>query len=597
MEKKKTSLWAVICGNIRDELEFKLTLTRIVKLRSELKVDHIVFSTWNGEIDKYNGLREQLKSLKIYVLEGEAMTKEIESTPSNSVNYWRQARQLLSALDIIPKTDFVLRLRTDRSLNYINYMDKQDIFSNYKHKVKTFGNFPKLLNYQIIVFRPRTVRLFQMTDFVLLGQNKDLYKLINFDFYDLHIQKPVVANIQWFAYPFLKEFPVLRDYLRFTRYTQMVPVLRDYVDKKQEDSVFPEIYYKVYAVYLLTLYTHFYIISPEKINQNNRNEVGFHHFFSSSKSKGLKYQSLGTIILDRDLIKMAITGNLLKTPSYDKFMDYVERAMHNDEDDDIFEMNHEEYRQVVDFYNGNNFECESNMVWLKKINRHPLNIKKLNHYSEADCEVDLNCLSISNEEWEKLTYTDLIERDLFKIWKNKSDVTFQASEKMLLPIARTGNECAIFILIDMLYNDFIQDINYNEVVRISLFYLNTRLGNNNITNITISIVLILVKLHFLGKIELKRFEDIAVIILSKIMSKEAVDYIISVDKVDVISFIADQIKKTVRDVHLRELFCAVLMNKELSQHVIETLKGDELVIAKKKCSVMKMSMENETTNL
>ncbi len=582
MEKKKTSLWAVICGNIRDELDFKLTLTRIVKLRSELKVDHIVFSTWNGEIDKYTGLREQLKSLKIYVLEGEPMTKEIESTPSNSVNYWRQARQLLSALDIIPKNDFVLRLRTDRSLNYINYMDKQDIFSNYKYKVKTFGNFPKLLNYQVIAFRPRTVRLFQMTDFVLLGQNKDLYKLINFDFYDLDIQKPVVANIQWFAYPFLKEFPVLRDYLRFTRYTQMVPVLRNYVEKYQEESIFPEIYYKVYAIYLLALYTHFKIISPEKLNQDGNNEVGFHHFFTSSKNRGLKYQSLGTIILDSELVKMAVSGKLQKTLAYDRFMDYVERAIHNDEDDDIFDLSHDDYRQTVEFFNNNHFECGTDIVWLKKINRHPLNINKLNFYTEVENQVDLNCLPISKAEWEKLTYTGLIERDLYKFWLGKDKVAFEISEKMLLPIARTGNECAIYILLDMLYNNNVLLINFDEIIRIAIFYINIRLGNKSISSITICITLILIKLHVEGRVELKRFKDINAIILSKFMDEEGIDALLLSSSEEIISKIIDQINLNIQDYHLKSLLLSIINNEKISSELINHFRGDELIVANKK---------------
>lgn len=67
-----TDLWAVICGNIRDELDFKLTLTRMVELRLEGKIQHIVLSTWKGEIDKYAGLREQLAYLQVYLIENPA---------------------------------------------------------------------------------------------------------------------------------------------------------------------------------------------------------------------------------------------------------------------------------------------------------------------------------------------------------------------------------------------------------------------------------------------------------------------------------------------------------------------------------------------
>ena len=49
----KKDLWAVVCGNIRDELDFKLTISKLIQLRAENKIQHILLSTWRGEIDKY----------------------------------------------------------------------------------------------------------------------------------------------------------------------------------------------------------------------------------------------------------------------------------------------------------------------------------------------------------------------------------------------------------------------------------------------------------------------------------------------------------------------------------------------------------------
>lgn len=573
-------LWVVICGNIRDELDFKLTLTRILELRSLGKVDHIVFSTWFGEIDKYDGLREQLKALRVYVLEGETLTPEAEKIPSNSVNYWRQARQLLSALDIIPKTDFVLRVRTDRSLNYINYMDKQGVFENYKIKVKKIGNFPKILDCQIIVFRPRTVRLFQMTDFVLLGQNKDLHKLINFDFYDLYFQKGVVANIQWYAYPFFKEFPVLRDYMRFTRYTQTVPMLKEYVDKNKEKSIFPEIYYKVYAIYLLILNSHFNIISHEEFGEKNRDNISFYHFFSGSPNKGLKYQSLGTIIIDKELVEMAIHGELLKTDAYDNFLTYVKRAINNDENDEIFVLTHKEYKEIVSFFDKNLFQCSPELVWLKKIRRYPLDISQLYCYENVKSEDKLNCLNVDKNDWKKLSYTELIENDLYKLWLKYENVEIETTEKMLLPIARTGNECAIYILIDMLYNKLILAINFNEIIRITLFYLDIRLGSKVVTNITVCIVLVLIKLYDEQRIELKKINLMVGTVLSKTMNEEEIEKILLQQQGQYTKNIYNIL--ICKEEFIHKLWVSVINNQKLNGNILSKIKGDELIVANKK---------------
>ena len=226
----KKDLWAVICGNIRDELDFKLTLTKLITLRSNNKVSHILLSTWRGEIDKYTGLREALKSLDVFIVESYPISDKLQNTASDAVNFWRQSRQLLAALDVIPKDSFILRVRTDRSLNYINQMGLLGVFDQYEVESIGFGKFPKLFQYKVFVFAPKMIRLMHMIDFVFLGYHKDLYKLINFDVNELMFQKQIVANAQWFMKPFVEEFPIIRDYMRFTVFKNTIQVLKKYVD-------------------------------------------------------------------------------------------------------------------------------------------------------------------------------------------------------------------------------------------------------------------------------------------------------------------------------------------------------------------------------
>ena len=224
-------LWAVICGNIRDELDFRLTLQKILQLREDRKIDQIMLSTWKGELDKIPGMKEALVELNVYVIENKPLSDAMQGAPTISVNYWRQSVQLKSALDAIPKEDFILRIRTDRSLNYINQMEELGVFENYKIKTLELGKFPKIFNYKVTVFGPKVVRILHMIDFALLGQNRDLRKLINFEVAELLYNKQIVANAQWYQNPFILEFPILKSYQEMNVFTHKIKVQREYVEK------------------------------------------------------------------------------------------------------------------------------------------------------------------------------------------------------------------------------------------------------------------------------------------------------------------------------------------------------------------------------
>lgn len=488
------NVWAVICGSIRDELDFKLTLTRLVELRALGKIQHIMLSTWYGEIDKYYELRNQLAELKIYLIEVHPLSEDMEKTPSGSVNYWRQARSLLFALDRIPKHDFVLRVRTDRSLNYINQMDKLGVFENFIHPVKELGKFPKLFEYQILVFRPRTIRLFQMTDFVLMGQNRDIYKLINFNVNDLQFQKRIVANAQWFSQPFLLEFPILRDYMRFTLYHHAALVLKRYSDKFESESYFPKVYSKVYAIYFLILHTHFNILEYEKFNPEKRDDIEFHNFFNGSKNGSLRYQSLGTIIVDKHVIENAILGKMKNTDSYSLFLSYVNKLICYGSNYHEFDLSVEEYSEIRKLVQTNFYEASDQEKWYRNLAFAPLNYKSLPTYLESNNSDKLNCLKVDSHDWVELSHTMVVEKQLYKLWVENEDLDKNVVETILLPIARTGNQYSIFILLDLFNRDNVKDLNKEEIIRISFFYLDIKQRQKIPSLILCLVVIVLLKI-------------------------------------------------------------------------------------------------------
>ena len=535
-----TKLWAVICGNIRDELDFKLTVSRLVDLRKQNKVQHILLSTWRDEIDKYSGLRDELKKLKVYVLENYPLSSELEKTPTESVNYWRQARQLLAALDVIPKTDFVLRLRTDRSLNYINQMDKLGVFENYQHPVPQLGRFPKLFDYKVTVFGPKMIRLLHMIDFVLLGNNRDLYKMINFDVSDLRFQKPCVANAQWYLYPFIQEFSIIRDYIRCIHFLHKVKILQQHVALHKENMFLPEIYYKVYSIYLMILYTHFNIVHMGKIKQMDYSDVHLYQFFDSTPNFGVQYTILGSSIRDHKILEYAISGKLKDSPHYKKFMHYVNYIIAYG-NDGTHDLTHADYVELIELQRNNFYEDVQDRKWLKVLRFPPINPKLLHQYHE---NFDVQGLNIMNDQkkWEKLIQTDNVERDIYLTWLDIDQPHPTVTEKMLLPIARTGHQYAIYVLLDLLDKGYISEINQAEVKRIVFFYLDIHLRRTTENYQITRIIILLLKMQQQGKIQIEKLEKLIRCAFEKYIDIDSIADQISTDNPNLLQLLKEKLE-------------------------------------------------------
>lgn len=583
-----SQLWAVICGNIRDELDFKLTLTRIYELRNLNKVQHIILSTWKGEIDKYEGLRDQLKKMQIYIIENYPLSNDIENTATASVNFWRQSRQLLSALDFIPKNDFVLRLRTDRSLNYINQMDHLGVFENYKKEVKTIGLFPKVFKYQITVFGPKMVRLLHMIDFVLLGNNRDLYKILNFDFSELKLQKQLVANGQWFAYPFMSEFPILRDYMRFTHFVNRVKVLQKHVEVEKENFFLPNVDYKVYAIYLMILYSHFNIIYMGKIKKYNYENSHFYQLFSSTENNGVQYTSLGSSIRDANFLENILFGRLQYSTQYQKFLQYVGHliAYGNDE---TFDLNFTEYHELIKLQKDNFYKNSDNLQWFKELRNPPINPKNMYQYNQPyDPEV-LNFMPSASSDWNALTHTANLEKDVYKLWLQLDQPSVVITEKMLLPIARTGNEYAIFVLLDLYNEGKISHLNHDEIIRIVLFYLDIHIRRRTESLQTTRIIILLLQMAQENKIVLEKEHIMLQCVFDKFLPIAEIIEKQEISHFNILLEIAKQLQINKKQYPSQEFFIesyiSLILKEEYSLEVINYFKqnfiNDSMILSRK----------------
>lgn len=481
----KKDLWAVMCGTIRDELDFKLSLSKLIDLRNKDKIQHIVLSTWKGEIDQYNGLRDILDQLQVILFETPVVAEELQNSGTQSVNLWRQAKQILYALDKIPSDSFILRLRTDRSLNYLNHMEKEKIFDekNYQIEAIQYGKFPKLFDYKVLVYSPKMVRILHMIDFVFLGYHKDLYKMINFDVCELSFERSIVANAQWFMQPFLKEFPVLRSYMSFTNFNNTNKVLKHYVDEHKDQIELPNVYYKVYAIYLLILYTHFKILCTGKVDDTELADTSFYHFFTSSPKKHLATTNLGTSVRNEKILSYAIFGKLKPSQSYSHFLEYVREIVAYG-NSHKFSYSHSDRIDLERYVKACILGDNISIKWYRKLSNRPVN-PKISYRNTSYNTNLLNCLNIEEKLWESLYQTSNIEKDLLNKWLEVDKPNPSTTELMLLPIARSGNEYAIYILLDLYYMGRLSAKYENEVIRISEFFLNIYINKKTYTEFTL----------------------------------------------------------------------------------------------------------------
>lgn len=447
---------AIVCGNIRDIIDFKLTLTRLTELRAAHYIHHIIFSTWEHELDAYPELSQQLKEAQIDVVETLPLPENFANIESNSVNYWRQARQLQSALDAIEGECFILKARTDRCLNFLNQIDWS---SNFMVKTEGYGAMKPIFEYKMSVFSPKTVRLFNMNDFIFIAYKYDAYKLINFDIPELLLDRDIVANTQWYIYPFFKAYPVLRDYFRLTNYRPMVAALKSYVDQHKEAAEFPDFLYKVYAVYLGLLYINFNIMGYDRpMIPNNIQPRHFYQLFTSLESNEVLYTNIGSTLRANRLVADFFEPQFFKS-SYladQKLADYLHKLKY----ETLF-FSKENFEELQRFQR----EQIYNAKWLKGIKTPP----RIQLQDIAPSQQKHTFFSGAEKSFEALAVSKSFDKDLYRLWL-KSYVSPRDSITYLLSHAKSGALYPILHLIRMLRQGLIEDGLKAEVMRFSLYF-------------------------------------------------------------------------------------------------------------------------------
>lgn len=236
---------ALINGAIRDKFEFLPIIAKLAQYRSDNLIDEIVFTTWNSQFAQHKELFHKLERLGVALV----FVSDIdEGGPSNM---WRQYRLLDHGLRVCSQNSFILKARTDKTLQ---------ILEKFKPVIELTrqGNFPKanegptkLFKYKLAVPYVGLNFLFFVKDIVFFGHKDDLKELTHYEaWFDLFAAIPGI-EWQWKAAPFFRKFPIFRD---FSETYRMSGLARGLWERPKD---VPEILIQILALYYHCLYSNF----------------------------------------------------------------------------------------------------------------------------------------------------------------------------------------------------------------------------------------------------------------------------------------------------------------------------------------------------
>lgn len=463
-----TPVWAAICGNIRNEVEVDLLLDYLLRCREEGKIQGIIFSTWENELDNFSELRRQLKDNGIQVIFNKPIDHVVNDVKSESVNYWRQTVQLQAALNVIPSEAIVIKTRTDRAMpatrKLIEMLADEDplpAVRDVRERLSLMA-FPQEFAHQIAIFHARTGRAFQFTDFAFMGYSTDLRKLLNFDISEFYYARGLVANMQFFIYPFVRDYPIVKDYFRRINFRFLIPDNAKYV--RNGGTEFPKFLERFNAVYFGILASHF------RIGTMNTKRVGkatlpieFTDFFHTTHERQTAYNALGTIINSSTILEKFLTQSMVTVqPETQRVLDIIRTAKPS-----TFERaTNDELQEMRKFVDDN--KAFSSRHWFRIF---PLSSPTQKRAYQSTIHYQFPGLTEEQQRelWEACQNADWIGNVLMDFWL-KHEIKPADSPVYLLSSARDGDPFSLMMLTRMLrQGKLTSEVDIREVLKLVQF--------------------------------------------------------------------------------------------------------------------------------
>lgn len=239
----------IFTGLVRNPDLFVRSIKDLIKLRREKIINKIIFSTWLGELDKYDGIRDMLNNYDCHIIES-------EQPPKSSGHVWHQMKALYSAMEFINEDSYCLKTRADLYINP-EFIKKLICDKDYL-KIDTQRGGNKIFEEKIWIPYFEITKPFYMSDECFFGKAIDINKLVNFDVsYDLIYNIDCgITHIRRFIHPFVNREPILKQYLKYAAYSGHFTPLRFPILKFNLDSKF---YCSCLAIYYYIIKSYFRI--------------------------------------------------------------------------------------------------------------------------------------------------------------------------------------------------------------------------------------------------------------------------------------------------------------------------------------------------
>lgn len=225
--------WAVICGALRDPVEFKLTLAELVEWRRQGLLEGLVLSTWEDEIDQYAGLRKVLNRLGIVLVESEDVP---DPGPSN---YWRQLQAFRRGLALCPPDRPVFKARTDKLLGELpTFRDR--LAQGPEPTVSLLGQEP-LWEHKVHILYQCPTLCFSFLDLAFYGSREALDQMVHLDAFPLvdSLNRNLNPGYSWLAVPWSRRWPAVAEYFRYFNVVELSTTLVTWARKDAPEPLPP----------------------------------------------------------------------------------------------------------------------------------------------------------------------------------------------------------------------------------------------------------------------------------------------------------------------------------------------------------------------
>lgn len=460
----KPAVWAAVCGAVRDELDVRLILDYLLRCRQLGTIQGIVFSTWEGELEKEPGVAQLLADNGVTVVKTRPIDRVVGDIKTNAVNYWRQATQLQRALDVIPADAIVLKTRTDRAMpvtrKLIEMLTDEDPLPRVEETKQRLNlpAFPAVFTHQVAAFRPRTNRAFQFTDFAFMGYSQDLRKMLHFEVPEFYFSRYLNANMLFFIVTFVRDYPIVKDYERRIKYEALIPELDRYTAAGGDQ--FPEFLKRFYAVYLGILATHFRLGSlwPEGLGPVDL-PVEFTDFFHGTHNRHLKHSNLGTLINSAEIVNEFIAQSSLNVSATTRD---VLQVMHGASAVTFERATPTEIAELKTYAQNTEF---SKQAWL--LNTKSVQEQQVSQYATS---MAYHFPGISDQDqaelWTACASVGTTDRILLKFWL-AHNIAPEDSAAFLSSGAKNGAVLSILMMMRLLRANYLDENDVAETLRVN----------------------------------------------------------------------------------------------------------------------------------